>query len=205
VTRLLVTGCGRSGTWWLAEALTAAGVPTDHEQAWTVASHGGNGWTSEVSWLAAPYTPQRGTHIVHLVRHPLDVVRSRVSTGVFEHRDRGHDDHGVLRAPLGPWGVYAHRWCPAMHTATSPETRAAWHWVQWNRLVVADELVRVEDVDADTVSRLARIVDPDAPGIEAVPARSHRTPGELPDIDWGDIAHVPHLARMAEGYGYDPR
>ena len=82
--RLLVTGCGRSGTKWLAHSLTVAGVPTGHEDAFSVARHGEGDWTSEVSWLAAPYTPMRGTHVVHLVRHPIPRSADPVIIGFRE-------------------------------------------------------------------------------------------------------------------------
>lgn len=200
--RLLVTGCGRSGTKWLARCLTEAGLDCGHERAFTVADHGGSDWSAEVSWLAAPWTPIADAHVVHLVRHPLDVIRSRVATQVFEHRDRGRNEAGDPKPTLGPWGAFAYRWCPAMVDAPGPVWRAAAHWVQWNRLVVADELLRIEDVDAATVTRLARLVDP-AAGIDVLPPAGERGghPHGRP-VTWAQVADVPHLAAMARGYGY---
>lgn len=202
--RLLVTGCGRSGTSWLAKCLRDAGIAdAAHEKAFTVVRHGEDDWRCEVSWLAAPYTPLADAHVVHLVRHPLKVIASRVATQTFENRDRGADVDGRPRPRIGPWGLFAYDWCPGMHAARTPVERAAWHWVQWNRLVVADELLRVEDIDAATVTRLARIVDPDARGVDKLRLTAHR--GDTPDpdpIDWPDIDHVPGLVAMAEAYGY---
>jgi hypothetical protein len=188
--RLLVTGCGRSGTHTVAAALVAAGIDARHEPGMRPFHNGRGNWPAEVSWRVAPYTPWPGAHVVHLVRHPLDVIRSRV--------DRGNFEKTYWPAKL------ARRWCPGMALGADPVERVAWHWVQWNRLVVADERLRIEDLTPEAINRLARLVDPSAPGIEALPERQSPTPAETrsDDLGWERVEHVPGLVALAEQYGY---
>lgn len=203
--KLLVSGCGRSGTKWMSEVLTKAGVPCSHEEAFTPERHGTGewaDWTAEASWCAAPFTPIENVYVVHLVRHPLDVLRSRIDKGTFDIR--WNDKRG--KPYLGPWADWACRWCPGMDLTGPALDAAAIHWVQWNRLVVANERLRLEDVDIPTINRLARIVDPQAPGIvKPVPLpATNTTPDDKrsPIPRWADVVHVPGFMAMAESYGY---
>lgn len=195
--RLLVTGAGRSGTWWLTHALRACGVPADHETAYTIDRHGEGDWDCEVSWLAAPYTPVADTHVVHMVRDPLATIASRVAWGSFEDNDpAGRYDPRIK----GRWAI---EHCPQITTGTSPVERAAIHWVEWNRMVRgADELLRLEDCTADEVWRLASIVDPSAhrPELPA-PTNQSKAPARL---TWTDVAHIDGLVELAATYGYHP-
>lgn len=188
--RLLVTGCGRSGTKWAARAVTAAGVGCGHEEAFSPYRQdiGDGGWRAEASWCAAPFTPLAGTHVVHLVRHPLLVVASLVHRGSLDPSKRR-------------WGIWAFQFHPEVAEIEDPVRRAAAHWVAWNRLVAADETVRLEDVAAADVQRWARHVDEQAalrelPGAENV---SHPRPGV---VTWDQVADVDGLVDLAEEIGY---
>src|SRR5690606_24597782 len=122
--RLLVTGTGRCGTQWIAAALSAAGVPCTHEQHWTRRRAGDGRWSAEASWPAAAYTPIiSDARVVHLVRHPLPVIRSRLSGGLFGDRP--------------PWpklAAWVYRQAPQVRDGRTELERAAIHWVAWNRL-----------------------------------------------------------------------
>jgi hypothetical protein len=194
--KLLVTGAGRTGTWWLTHALRACGVDATHERAFSTTTHGEGEWQAEVSWLAAPYTPRSDCHVVHLVRHPLEAIRSRAAWGSFERSE-----------PFGPYdprikGRWALTHVPEIADGATAVERAAIHWARWNDLVTADELLRIEDVDSAEVLRLARIVDPDAqPG--PMPAKTINTARRpAPNIGWGDVAHIPGLIDQAQAWRY---
>jgi hypothetical protein len=81
---LLITGTGRCGTQFMAEWLTRSGVPCGHEAVFSY-----RGYTSQPdlvadsSWLAVPYLGLVTCRIVHIVRNPLDVVRSFMGTRHF--------------------------------------------------------------------------------------------------------------------------
>lgn len=84
--------------------------------------------------------------------------------------------------------------------------RSAWHWVCWNRIITEgrpDEVLRVEDVTADDVTRLARLAVADAPGITRLPAPANTAKRPLPQVGWDQVSHVPGLADAAASYGYE--
>lgn len=194
--RLLITGTGRCGTWWFTHALRSCGVDAQHEVAFSMDRHGEGDWTCEVSWLAAPFTPLDGVHVVHLVRHPLPTIGSRAAWGSFSDRkpDRSYDPR-----VKGRWAMHM---CPEIREGATPVERAAIHWVRWNEQVVADEVLRLEDVTADDVARLARIVDPQA----GTPVMGPPVNGSIspPQVTWDQVEHVPGLMAMAERFGYYP-
>lgn len=192
--RLLVTGTGRCGSTWLAKAITEAGTPCTHEVYWNWDRHGEGDWQAEVAWPAAPFTPITDAYVVHLVRHPLDTIRSRASWGSFSEIPTD-----TRRYRLGQW---AQRVVPAIAEGRSPLEKAAIHWVEWNRLVAgAAELLRLEDLTAADVTRLARIVDPDAEAGD-LPQKNNGAPQLIDELDWDDVAHVPGLLDLAAEYGY---
>lgn len=87
--RYIVTGCGRSGTGFLAESLRNSGVPCTHEKFFS--SKGrvqqiediGSG-ECEASWYAAPYLQNvAGLKVVHVVRDPVKVANSFYRLGLF--------------------------------------------------------------------------------------------------------------------------
>lgn len=196
--KLLVTGTGRTGTVWLTHALVAAGVPARHEVAFSIARHGDVPWQAEVSWLAAPYLPMRDhVHVVHLVRHPLDCIRSRAAWGSFN--DVG--GHGIDRRIKGNWAI---QHCYAIKSGKTVIERAAIHWVRWNEMIHARqpgaELARLEDLDLPTILRWARVVTPYA-HLDALPEPVNHAP-TTPALVWEDVAKIPGVWSLAKRYGY---
>lgn len=192
--RVLITGTGRCGTGWMARALTAAGAPCGHEAAFTARGHGDCDWVAESSWLAAPYLDRLdGVYVVHLVRDPLKTIASRAATPTFRPRLSGH-------------GRFAVHHAPDILRGHGRVERSAWHWVCWTRIITEgrpDEVLRVEDVTADDVTRLARLAVADAPGITRLPAPANTAKRPLPQVGWDRVSHVPGLADAAASYGYE--
>ena len=186
--RLLVTGTGRSGTLWAGEAIRSAGVPCTHETAFTLDRSLVDGaWVAESSWLAAPFTPMDDTYVVHLVRHPLAVIAS-LANRRFTH-NRYYD--------------YAARHVPLLADIADPTDRCATYWVHWNRLIVAGERIRVEDVTAADVSRWAAQVDERA-RLTDLPPAAHRSKRPPSPVSWDRVAGVDGLIELATEVGYQP-
>jgi hypothetical protein len=191
VRLLLVTGTGRCGTQWIAAALTQAGLPCTHERHWTRRRHGDGNWLAEASWPAAPYTPVPDAYVVHLVRHPLAVIRSRMSGGLFADRP--------TYPKLAAW---MYRQVPEVREGRTELERAALHWVAWNRLVAgAAELLRLEDITPDTVSRLVTVTGRVGQPVALPPPVGSR-PAAGPELTWQQVEHIPGLISMAQEYGY---
>lgn len=190
--RLLISGTGRCGTQWIAAALTTAGLPCTHERHWTRRRHGDGPWTAEASWPAAPYTPMPGAYIVHLVRHPLAVIRSRLSGGLFANP-----------TPLRKLAAWTYEQAPEIWQGRTELERAALHWVAWNRLVAGAAVrLRLEDITAADITRLTRRIDPSAVGLDSLPPPVGARPTVGPAVTWGQVEHIPGLVAMAQEYGY---
>jgi hypothetical protein len=129
--RVLVTGCARSGTGYLAALLTEVGLACGHELVFeprTVrrSTSEAPDWPqpvrAESSWLAAPYLARlpKGTAVVHLVRHPLAVMRSNLRIGFFSAPSE-YLEHACAHLPGLRQGDLIER--------------AARYWVGWNELI----------------------------------------------------------------------
>lgn len=193
--RLLVTGTGRCGTGWFASALTAAGVECGHERAFNATNHQTLGWVAEASWLAAPYLGDLDgdVYVVHLVRHPLTVVASRASKKTFRLKPRPTRH-----------GRFAIRHAPEVGRYRTRVERSAAHYVAWTRMITQHgpgELVRLEDVTAGTVQRLARLVDPSA-RLETLPETTNGSRTAPPKVGWKALRHIPGFVDVAAEFGY---
>lgn len=138
--KVLVTGCGRSGTRYTTFILRRLGLDVPHE---LLGRDGIASWTMAVVTDVRPFGPPSGTcsfeHVFHQVRHPLDVIRSATTFG-----------------PESWDFIYQHTPCDADQPVLQ---RAATYWVHWTEH--ADRLAtwhyRVEsfgDVFAELCERL---------------------------------------------------
>jgi hypothetical protein len=82
MTKLVVTGTGRSGTGWAAATLNSAGIFSGHENVFTPKTAEPNrfidwaGYRADCSWLAVPRLPLFNVRAALVVRDPLQVVAS---------------------------------------------------------------------------------------------------------------------------------
>lgn len=130
--KVLVTGCGRSGTGYMCAFLKASGLDVHHEYM---------GGVGSVSWLMgasvdkAPWGPLAKDfhfeHVFHQVRDPLKVIQSFYNV-----------------PPLATWEWIGY--CLPQVKATDPLlTKCAKYWVYWNQMVEkkAEWTFRIEDFD----------------------------------------------------------
>jgi glycosyltransferase involved in cell wall biosynthesis len=124
--RVVVTGCGRSGTGYVSQVLTALGHPCGHEAVFN--PHTDGEWSfgalqGDSSWMAVPYLSQlpQGTLLLHQVRHPLAVIRSCIGIR-------------MLSEP-SPYREFLERHCPEVFAYDAELERAMAYWVYWNRRV----------------------------------------------------------------------
>lgn len=140
MSKVLVTGCGRSGTMFVSEVLKRSGVNASHEKYFDIDVHSWPESSSgvEVSWLAAPYLDElpKDVRVVHLVRHPLDVVRSFLGIRFFE-RSEGSEFLGF---------VLDHCWDVGHE---GPIDQALGYWLRWNKMIspFSEVRVRVETME----------------------------------------------------------
>lgn len=78
--KYIITSMPRSGTRYLAELLTSAGLPCGHEKIFGLQLYlQDRGFVAESSWLAPVYLRRydyyRDVKIIHLLRNPINVIR----------------------------------------------------------------------------------------------------------------------------------
>lgn len=99
--RFLITGTGRCGTGYISHLLTNMGIKTTHEGIFTILNTNitrtidkdwmEKGWPlespGESSWMAIYFLDQlmeQGVKIIHLIRDPIEVIRSFMRIKFFE-------------------------------------------------------------------------------------------------------------------------
>lgn len=214
----IVTGCGRSGTMFLARLFNMLGVRTSHEEFFTAytpprAILDFQVWLrraktdGEVSNLACPAV--RGiapeVHRAVLVRNPIAVIASLVGGGEFSPESR-----------YRPNVKFAFRHCPELDHDDSPVVLAMKYWLYWNRLALFAgdaKPFRVEDISRGNGKHAIRMleylgvtVDRDECGdlLDKIGERFNGGRRD-PAIRWGslpDCAEKDYIMYDAVGYGY---
>jgi hypothetical protein len=155
VLRFIITGCGRSGTNYVANRLVDAGVKCGHESVFSVKGplQNSEGYQGDSSWFAAPFLGMiAGARVLHIVREPRSVIESFHRIGLcadsrFRHfsggrsffSTLGHFTLNVKRIRSRLDYVNAHRNLLAEHTscwsADNEFHRLCEYWYQWNKLI----------------------------------------------------------------------
>lgn len=210
MSRLLVTGCGRSGTGFAAQVLRHAGINCGHEDVFKLNGsrpYFARDWGkygAESSWLAVPYLANRELYdtAVLLVRHPLAVIRSWMQLNLLS--DEPVTD-SVRREVLN--AVYRFR--PEVQREASQLDRCAAMWFYWNTaalpyvntIVRHEALIRNAGVLLDSFGIESNV---DVHQIGVVNDKSHEKRRQFATPDWEDIR--PKLSRevrrLAQSLGY---
>lgn len=187
----LITGCGRSGTKYMAKALNTIGLSVGHEEL------GGDGavsaaWTYDATWY--PRFHQQGPRpkfdlILHQVRFPLHVIGS-VSTSLPASWRFNCDNTPI--EPSDPMLV-----------------RCAKYWYYWNldaqaQAVYTYRIEALPEVWDEVMSYLG--VEADYEQVAHISKRTNRR--KHMDVTWADLERVvPDLVKdiqqLALSYGYE--
>lgn len=140
--QLLVTGCPHSGTRFVADVLTASGMPCGHEAVWALDGIHTATRIAESSWVAAAYPiPPIHVAVAHQVRDPLAWCNSWLRTMAMP----GSSGFPAWRALEQGWPTIL-----AQHER-DPIATAMRLWIDLNQRVerYADRRYRIEDLVAD--------------------------------------------------------
>jgi hypothetical protein len=201
--KLLITGCGRSGTLYTAEVWRSLGLDIQHER--PIPSHGSMGRDGAASWFMAaddtnpPFGPGTSGYqfelVLHVVRHPLKVTAS-VAQFILQHG--------------APSPEYIERHAPETRL-TSEERRtlepkqqlilqAARYWYHWNQLAEgkADQTIQVEQLDGSLQSLCNHL------GVEYRPDEVNKIPTNT-NARWQYVREEPWTLEWTELETLDPR
>lgn len=204
--KLLITGCGRSGTGFLAKVLRECGIPATHERlfnpkrsSWPEGHEG-----AESSWLAAPFLKKlpKDVTVFHQIRHPFDVIRSLVGFGFFNGNQRN------------PYQVFAFRHAPGIRSWKDSLDRSMSYWVFWNLQVerYADVRYQVESLTPKDLREHLLMAGFDIPASTLQEAFSKvgtrynsRARAKLQPHEILKRPLAQNLRKLARKYGYEVR
>ena len=215
--RLLITGCGRSGTLYAAKLWQSLGLDIRHER--PVPPNGVMGADGVASWFMGAEDPKPPSGpsildyafdvVIHQVRHPLKVIAS-MAQFILQY---GRHAPG-----------YIERHVP--HIKLSLEERnhldfkqqlilkASRYWYYWNLMVEAkaSKIVRIENLNEELPGLCDLVGVVYRPGVlDDVPkdinARRYNGLDEPWEITWGDIKRLDpeiykSIKHLAVSYGY---
>ena len=229
----LVTGCGRSGTFSLADYLKSIGIPAIHEGI----EHG----HVSVSWLYAakdrryPFEGRSSTRlriakynlqkpgvnsifgpVVHLVRHPLKVISS--TRRCFCGRGTKQTRRGRISDKQSWVFVQRHLKTIDPQSPYNDLRRSALYWLEWNSLIEANfqdaSRFQLESLNPHDLVVALGLKGKNVTILpEKIPHSSaHVSPQgpkkRYPDVTWKDLYELDQdLARKiwtkAQDYGYE--
>lgn len=147
---ILITGCPRSGTAYMARLFTEAGIPCGHEQE----IHNNKGQPMEMvrnakaesSWLAVPYLSQF-KDIIHITRNPFKVINSMLNVGFLD------EEKGDIE--------YISQSLPEILEIKGIE-QYVYFWTEWNKLIENHTKKRynIEDINKDPRKFLSQYIEP---------------------------------------------
>jgi len=190
--RVLITGCGRSGTKYIASVLSAAGLDVGHE---TMGRDGIASWLLAADSGYVPYGPvRRFLHfqtILHQTRAPLLVISS------MQTSQKSSWEYICRNIPCSPDE-------PLL-------LRCAKYWRHWNLHAesVAMWRYRIEDIESVWGELCERVgIPPDLSPLVKTPRRINTREGAYHQIGWGDIMSLDKsicfsIQEQAARYGYD--
>ena len=196
---LLVTGCGRSGTNYLALVLKQAGHEIFHER---LGKDGIVSWTMTVDSISpwGPFTEESFQHVFHQVKHPLPVLTSWISNLYDLERDE--------------W-VFIRQHIPEIKLDDSLIVHCAKYWYYWNLLAEkkTEWRFRIEDIRKilpELINRSGLVLDNEAleKALNEVPSNYNSWYDTSKKITWKELKQdLPRnlykkIQKMTLRYGY---
>jgi hypothetical protein len=162
---------------------------------------GVGGLVADSSYMAAPFLDHavlHEAHILHVVRHPMDVINSFViGLNYFQQW-----------IPPDPWHAFIYTHVPELRLDYHPLERAALYYVRWNQMIERRAagkpyfFCQLETVPGKLLAYLGRRCDDES--LLAARKVNSRMAGK-PEYTFEDIPSAPirrELREMAERYGY---
>jgi hypothetical protein len=215
--KLLITGCGRSGTFYSAEVWRQLGLDIRHER--PIGHHGVMGEDGAASWLMAVNDPNPpfGTSavdyefdiVVHQVRHPLKVIAS-VAQFIL---GKGRFAKEYIQANVPQTKILDDEL--SLNTHQQLILQAARYWYYWN--LISEEKATVT-VQVEQLSKnlpyLCELTEVEyrRDAVERIPTRingrQYYLNEELWTVDWKDLEELDldlteRIRNLATHYSYN--
>jgi hypothetical protein len=223
--RYLIVGCGRSGTGYLAKAISNSGKYCGHEEKYTLS--GMNELSQNIyesSWFSVPFLGElpKNVKILHIVRDPRKVIGSFYRIGLFadeiwQHLTFGRPASFINRSIFKPRSaikrmklVNQHRIYFKEHTdifsCDGEISRLQRYWLEWNKKIQwygensGNNYMRlnIEDVE-EKVDALQDFLNTD---LELQKATDRNEKKNYLRGDIGEYEFFSELTSLSKSYGY---
>jgi hypothetical protein len=154
--KYVITGCGRSGTVYMAKLLCSVGISCGHESIFTNkgltearlrldgsatnsdVSGGGiqENIEADSSYMAAPFLQEDilgETNVIHVVRNPIKVINSFVESFHYFWSNEFYNPPGSDPEFKYQKFIYSH--VPELYMSMDRWTRACLYYVRWNQMI----------------------------------------------------------------------
>jgi len=213
--KLLVTGCGRSGTLYASEVWKSQGLDVRHEN--PIPPNGMMGRDGIASWYMAvadrcpPFGPSRAEYkfefVIHQVRQPLEVIASVAQFILNDHLSREYIERNSPETKLS-------RREKLLLNRDQRFLQASRYWYYWNLMIQnnADVTVQAERLAALLPDLCSRLQIAYVPGVaERISTSTHGrylyTNQPYWTIGWAELARLDrplsrNIKDLARSYGY---
>ncbi len=191
---LLITGCARSGTYYISDLLRQTGLDIAHEN---IGQHGTSSWTMAVTDTQTPWGPGSAgihyQHIFHQVRDPIKVISSVYT-----------------KEPRASW-EYIIKHIPQILSTDPKIVKCAKYWYYWNLRAeaIAELTYRVEDIEIqwDKIEKILGLIL-DKSALDRIPKDTNTNGPYKRNITWKTLklelnpALYFKIRELAIRYGY---
>lgn len=200
---IVITGCQRSGTAYIAAAFTNSGYWGSHERFFTERKqYPLRPSVIEASWVAAAFLSELDAIIVHQYRDPLKVVASTLARLTFKDQ-------------MKESARFAYHHCLPLYRVqrdSEPADRALRYWIEWNTMIEGYAALswQLEQVCPEGIAAALELSERESDlgrierGLEILPA-SINAGDDVPTVSWDDFESIELVERakeLADRYGY---
>ena len=198
--KVLVIGCGRSGTTYTTTLLRECGYDIQHE---SFGEDGSVSWAMTVnqySYISLEQVTDSFEHIFHQVRNPLNVITSW-SSNFYDPNSHFHNR---------VWS-YIYQYIPQINQNDPLITKCAKYWYYWNLLAEekAEWRYRIEDIEEIFPEFCEKLGIPtNLEALQRVPKNTNTWSDTTNKVTWEELEReldpelYQNIREMATRYGY---
>ena len=200
---VVITGTGRSGTGFVAQALAGCGVRCGHEEWFNPHGIRAPGLDVDASWCAVASLDDYGGDVWHQTRHPLKVVRSLLGGELFDSEAPAWvDAYERMRRDIAGYDPADAPTVKALRIVAEMWQQAEKHATRTWRLEDFTPGLLVELADAlgrdVSLSHCRMVLDRLGTSVNKHPDGDQIRWADLPDCEDKRL-----IEQMASGFGYD--